>query len=1115
MSFCICLKIPKNNYVNILLSFIFSKHTITNLENIENVLKKLVNIVHCKKNLNQIKSEKVESVEPIKMENDYQSPESPPMNDHCKNEREPINIPTERRDSNMYYYDSKPSTSKFPDRHNDRYDDYKRHHDVRRYRDRSRSRSPRYSRSPSYERRGYDRNERKRYSRSPSYERRSSYDRNDRRRRSRSRDRWRDRSRSRSPSYRRISPSYQRRSKSPHQRHRSDRRDDRKYERERDYQLSDYGRNVDTKRYVKLESDSNYKKESNWRIGSSVKQEEPYRSRDEPSASSTRFVNPMSRFGSSTATVTSTSVSNRQASDNIKHEFDRDSDRISSRPKPLPTIGSRFGSLGTSSMEASDLFQDKIKQEDEDEVERKTRSMFGTTEGLEALRNRMDKLKEIDKIRKEVYTYQNKELEKDIISQLDLAGALDDMEVSAPTPSSPPAINTPSSPPAIQNNIQNDFRNEIRHETRHQIHNESRDEFSSRIENRTDNRRSGEIRMDDRAINRPEIRNEIHRQVAPISSIAAPAPAPAAVPPTITPTATAPQNPFSNRVEERIALSDKYQRRKRSDASANVPVDSYQLPHDRIASQQPQPDPRLRGRSNACTITSGASLTEQFNSYRHPQGPPHLPPFGAPNFNRQNSSDACSPQQQQRPFFNDPFHPHQQQQHPHPHHPNMMQSRHGPHMQSPPNNYSPNIVMGPNAMQPHPHVNNPFSNNRHPNQHHHQHPQQRNYQQHHHQQDEKAKETYGDHRRKMAQKREEEERRRKLAASVSSTTAQNTADEQNKECPEEPPTQSAPQIDNTKQKDTDKEKPRNKVDNAFRSNNWEALPQSKSGSSFKIPKLNKSNSNTSTTRTSTDAKRDSPEDNVSTSTKTTKSDTGRTDPRSKSKNKTSSKNRKSSTDAKKVDNKKGDEKLPEDDQIHADTTIMVESESPQEQPANATESQNDSICITSILETIKNKVSADKLDVIKRLLSDESNTQSNDDAVTSSTQPVKGTAENSASTKAKANQSKAEAKTPKKLKKYQNELERLTADIRENIPDVLSATGRRTCTLNTQKSTDSSPAKTPKSVERTAKASGHKSDDEAQSDNGEMVLKFLFVFFLFFFKYIPCFNVKLSRNFIQ
>ena len=346
---------------------------------------------------------------------------------------------------------------------------------------------------------------------------------------------------------------------------------------------------------------------------------------------------------------------------------------------------------------------------------------------------------------------------------------------------------------------------------------------------------------------------------------------------------------------------------------------------------------------------------------------------------------------------------------------------------------------------------------------------------------------------------------------MSSTTAQNTANEQSKEPNQESPTQSPNQTDNTtplkdveKEKEKEKnssgttaEKPHNKIDNAFRNNNWEALPPSKTGASFKIPKLNRSNSTPTTARLSTGAKDDTPENNVTTSTKTAKvskpsTDSSSRDPRLDSKKTAEpSKNRKSSSDSKKSTNKKNDTKVPENDQIHADTTIPMETEPTPDEPSTAPEPQKEVIKeIPEDLLKVLQQYAGSKFDVIKNILVQDA--VPNDDAVTSSTQPAQNnTQTDDTSDKSKVNQSKAQsAKTPKKQRKnHSNELERLTADIRENIPDVLNATGRRTCTLNTQKSNEVSPAKASKSAEK-PKPSGHKSDDDTQSDNGELVIFF-------------------------
>lgn len=488
--------------------------------------------------------------------------------------------------------------------------------------------------------------------------------------------------------------------------------------------------------------------------------------------------------------------------------------------------------------------------------------------------------------------------------------------------------------------------------------------------------------------------------------------------------------------------------------------------------------------------------------------PPLQPPPTFAQFNP--NPDICPPlQQQQQPFYNDSYsHPNQQIP---PLLPHLGPTRPGQHMNSPSNSYSPNIGFGPNAMQSNPR-NNPFHQNanmnQHQPQHQHQHPhphQHQNQRQHNYRPENRRRETYGDHKKRLALEKEEQ-RKRELAA-VSSTTAQNTANEQSKEANQESPTQSPNQADNSTQpKDVEKEKekssasttaekPHNKIDNAFRSNNWEALPPSKTGTSFKIPKLNRSISTPSTARLSTGAKDDTPENNVSTSTKTSKvskpsSDSSSRDPRlDPKKTAEPSKNRKSSSDAKKSTTKKNDtkSKVSETDQMHADTTIPMETEPTPDEPLNAPEPQNEVITQLpeDLLEALA-RIAGPKFAAIRDILGQDA--VPNDDAVTSSTQPApNNTQPDESSDKSKVNQSKAQgAKTPKKQRKnHSNELERLTADIRENIPDVLNATGRRTCTLNTQKSNEVSPAKSVKSAEK-PKPSGHKSDDDTQSDNGEL-----------------------------
>lgn len=233
----------------------------------------------------------------VKMESNFQSPESPPMHHESNHEQKPIMIPTERRDGDNYCYDSLPVTSRDTRRSDsyrrDRHDDHRRNEREYKYHRESRSRSR--SRSPSYDRR-YDK-KRSRHSRSNS----------------RDRDRDRRRSRSRDRKYHRNSPSYGR-SKSPYFHHQ---RDNRRFDR--------WDRNYDNKAGIKSEIDSKFQLQQNLFNQRDI--------HDEPSTStstSTRYPNPVNRF-------------NRQIK-NIKHE----------QNDVKPTFN-RFGVLDPNKVEQVDL----------------------------------------------------------------------------------------------------------------------------------------------------------------------------------------------------------------------------------------------------------------------------------------------------------------------------------------------------------------------------------------------------------------------------------------------------------------------------------------------------------------------------------------------------------------------------------------------------------------------------------------------------------------------------------------------------------------------------------------------------------------------------------------
>lgn len=1042
--------------------FFCSTYTLTFLNKIENGMQDVVNTYSRKITTSAVKSERIEP-DSIKMENDYQSPESPPLHQDFKNEREPITIPTERRDSNNYSYDAMSKDSR---RHSNKYDDYKRHND-RRYRERSRSRSR--SQSPDYERRSH---ESKKYRRSRSHSRE--------RRRSRSRDRKYERSRSPSylcsPSHRLNSPSYQGRSKSPHYRHRSDRRDDRRderrYDRERDYQ-PDYDRSYEIKRNFKVENEPDYNRDSKWHINSSIKQENRREYRDEPSTSSSiRNVNPMNRFV--TATV------NRHP-ENIKQEIEQTDIANNVLKSKIHATKSRFESR-SNQVEVSDVVRQYMKDDDIEEIQHKTQLMFGTTEEIGEIKKRFKDIEEINNLNDMASEEMDKKLADEILNELQANGDPDVNEE--------PIMNSPHSDiPQKRFEARNEVRSEVREESFHEKRNEAQNDI------RFDARANIRANVDSNRYNngtesRPDSNNQ--RSPVPISSIV----------PICSPAHVSSTNPF--RAEERIALSDKYHRRPRmyNDSNVNMVDNGQTKPvNGLVNSQQPQQDPRLRNRDMP---GSDASL-EQFMSYGNPQPTTHAQPpqhirhpqpvqppqpmhqvqplhhspmqnmFG-PNINRNfpNNVDVYQPPAQ-RPFFNEPYHQHQPQLPLPPQQQPQFTPRTGQHMPS--NNFNQNVGYGMNAT-PHGNVFGQIKNIAH------------------HHIGKQPRETYGDYRLRRIRERQELERARKeqkkkTNANVTSTTVsqpQNTANEQSQESPAQSPNQN----ETTHSKDTDKEQTSSSAaqkthfDKAFRDNNWDSLPITKPSSSFKIPKLNKPNSHPGSTRPSNDSKQDPSENNVSTSTKAVKPtktcESGRIDPRLK-KTPNAANKRKISSDAKKPNEKKSDDKTPAElDHIHADTTIISEPDQVEEEQSQQQQKKTD--IPVDVLEMIKTKIDPEKFKQIESILTQKDATNDND--VTSSTTPAQANADGNESM---ANQSKSDTKTPKKLRKSQmNELEKLNADIRENIPDVLSATGRRTCTLNTSKSSDGSPAKDkPQKFFGKAKTSGHKSDDEIQCENGEIL----------------------------
>lgn len=609
--------------------------------------------------------------------------------------------------------------------------------------------------------------------------------------------------------------------------------------------------------------------------------------------------------------------------------------------------------------------------------------------------------------------------------------------------------------------------------------------------------------------------------------------------------------------EERIALSDKYTRRPRSNISAPSTPDLNSPPNaDRWTNAPVQPappqDPRLRNRpANPSQMMSASSpsIAEKFQN--------HL--------SYQNQSHAI--QQQQQPFLGS-IRPNAMN------HSFAMQPNHDVYHPSPP---PPQYALGNEAGRLHhlpqhpasqfnahaafggdmsPHVNNAFRPHGlsvYPNLNIHIDPL-------HHQHQQEPPKNYYEHRLR----REKEREMRKAKSAVTSSTAT-------------PSTGSEPQsnqeIGAAQNKDTAKEQlasdctiQKTVFDKAFRANNWEALssPHNKSSShAFKIPKLNKPNSqNDSNKSQKVDAQgNDTPvEINMPTSTSKSagKDKKGGSGQAKKGSNDATGSAKRKDPSKKSTGKKHSDRHSIDDNQdmmIAADTTINADSDqmdeqrskSPPSQQQQSQEVQPESV-VSEIVEALKTKakVPENKLQAILSILN---NDNANDNAVTSSTvTTVQNSTEaetakmltaaeavTSKGATAKGGQKAASASAkPKKI--YANELDRLTADIRENIPGVLSAIGPRSCTLNAiPKPVDTSARKSGNAKDATTNraSSGHNSDDETHSDIGEenhLVLFFalrkynenfielIFVcFFLSFLIYLnvlekPSARIKRRRN---
>lgn len=797
------------------------------------------------------------------------------------------------------------------------------------------------------------------------------------------------------------------------------------------------------------------------------------------------------------------------------------------------------------------------------EIDRKAKDLIGTTERAEDLGKRLGQLNFLRQHMDMVDNFGDDEIVNNVLNSVgehdddDAVGPVNNLNRSQDDTSVKQiAVRTDLGGDRCGTNARNDIRNatqpmplfDVRNESRNDIQNDNnlsgnssdgRFDGNHRVQNYRNDREHSNVHRNDRLENYPDyhrndrIDNRINKHLQNTSVPESPASPMSPMSPMSPISASSIPSSSQPRIEERIALSDKFKRRKRVEEPHPTKNNESMQSHDQrnVNGLQPQQDPRLRNRPNVPTTNDFQALIALGNSQAKPpiQHPSMQNSFGNNfNMNHPQNSEVYPPQ---RPFFNEPFSPvnppvyppvHQQpQSHPQArpsanipihsnlhgnHHASPNQQNHphrpGQHFTSPSNNYNTNVVCGPNAMPQHPRMN-PFVQNS--NSHQHQN-HSRNHQQH-QRQAHPRKETYSDHRHrlKMEAKRKQDEART-AAAAVSSTTSQNNIGEQNKESESQQSRSNSPNRTETATgKSAEKPKtpnsaPKSIFDKAFESNNWDTLPKSVS-KSFKIPKKIQPNSENK----SRDDKRDASENNVSTSTKPGKvhksssnldrlkassplnrkksTDTGDKRKSTDGKKSSKDKDREREKEKEKEKDKKSSKKSIENNQIHADTTINIESEVDTTKSANKTtenEQSNKSIPdLDDVLKLLAEKFDPAKLEQVKKLLAPTD--QTNDDAVTSSTQPGQNNAENEATNVSRENKSKSDApKTPKRSR----ELERLNADIRENIPDVLSATGRRACTLNAQKSNESSPTKPTKSAAEKSKASTElKSDDEFVCDN--------------------------------
>lgn len=599
----------------------------------------------------------------------------------------------------------------------------------------------------------------------------------------------------------------------------------------------------------------------------------------------------------------------------------------------------------------------------------------------------------------------------------------------------------------------------------------------------------------------------------------------------------------------RLAYSDKFVRRPRNSSGPSTPdlgspTNTDPWTKTPVTAPAPPQDPRLRNRPPPSNQS-----TEPFPPYRNQQ-PLHVPLSQMPN--------ATNVHGFMQPNINayHPAPPANLQQFTHANETSFHAQSGRPQLHHPSNtfnaaSYSANGPIHANNLFRSPPHSVPYSNpNIHMDPGHHQ--QSQHYQPP-QQQQQQTKETYRDHKRRIEEEKRklDEEKRRKAQAAIvaaaqvssSTTVTDDKADDQqsNKESGSNKAKEQQQIVsDGTAQTPLDK---------AYGGNNWAALSLNKSsGSGFKIPKKNKPNTqNNGKTQTvpsfAKESDRSSPvEMNVSTTSNGKDSQSNKTSnvqatkKTSNDSSSTVSAKHKDTTSKKSTDKKKKisdrnslDDTNQDDRMIVADTTIDVDSEQIDEQTAKSnqksqsTQQQQQQLPevakpekLNEIFEVLKDAIPENKYKQILSLLKDNAN----DNDVTSSTVPPVPSASESETVKkpttaAKAAQKVTPAATaptkPKKSTKHANELDRLTADIRENIPvkyflpnfdfiarfliykfiflqGVLSAIGPRACTLNAAaKMMDTSPRKTVAAKRTTSRiaSSGHKSDDETHSDIGK------------------------------